>query len=116
VDSVLGEDRRARDRLAEAAGADERDVVLPLRPKDATDLAQEPVDAVPDAALPELAERREIAPDLRRVDVRVIGHLLRGDALLAHLPGLREDLQVAAEPGCNSDRQAVRDACLRRGL
>jgi hypothetical protein len=32
VDAVLGEDRRAGNRLTKAAGADERDVVLALRP------------------------------------------------------------------------------------
>ena len=56
VDPVLGEDRRARDRLAEAAGADEGDVVLPLRPQDLADLAEQRVDVVADAALAELAE------------------------------------------------------------
>src|SRR5918912_898518 len=38
VDPVLGEDRRAADRLAEAAGADERDVVLTLSAEDLADL------------------------------------------------------------------------------
>jgi hypothetical protein len=56
VDPVLGEDRRAGDRLAEAAGADERDVVLPLCAKDLADLSEQAVDAVADAALAELAE------------------------------------------------------------
>src|SRR5512132_483945 len=50
VDPVLREDRRARDRLAEPAGADERDVVLPLRPQDLPDLPQQRVDVVADAA------------------------------------------------------------------
>ena len=80
VDAVLGEDRGARDRLAEAARADERDVVLALRPEDLADLAEQRVDVVADAALAELAERRQVAADLRRVDVRVLGDLLRGDA------------------------------------
>ena len=40
VEAVVGEDRRARDRLAEAAGAEERDVVLALRPEDLADLAR----------------------------------------------------------------------------
>ena len=58
---MLGEDRRARDRLAQAPGADERDVVLPLRAEDPPDLAQQSVDAVADPAL-ELPERGEVAP------------------------------------------------------
>ena len=76
VDSVLGEDRRARDRLAEAAGADERDVVLALRPKDLPDLTEQRVDVVTDTALAELPEGREVAADLRGVDVGVLRDLL----------------------------------------
>src|SRR5581483_478219 len=77
VDPVLGEDRGARDRLAEPAGADERDVVLTLRPQDLPDLVEKAVDVVADPSLAELPERREIAPDLRRIDVRVVRDLLR---------------------------------------
>ena len=52
---------------------------------------------VADAALAELPEGGEVAPDLRRVDVRVLGDLLRGDPRLPHLPGLRQHLEVAGE-------------------
>jgi len=45
LDPVLGEDRRARDCLAEPAGADQRDVVLPLRPQDLADLAEQRLEA-----------------------------------------------------------------------
>src|SRR4051812_49498328 len=79
---MLGEDGRARDRLSEAAGADQGDVVLALRPEDLADLAEERIDVVADPALAEFPERRKVAPDLSRVDVRVVGYLLRGDALL----------------------------------
>ncbi len=41
VDPVLGEDRGRRDRLAEPAGADERDVVLALRPQDLPDRVEQ---------------------------------------------------------------------------
>src|SRR5207248_4174665 len=82
VDPVLGEDRGARDRLAEPAGPHERDVVLTLRAQDLADLAEEAVDAVADAALPELSEAGQIATDLGRVDVGVVRDLLRGDPLL----------------------------------
>src|SRR5205823_10102073 len=64
VDAVLLDDRRARDRLAESAGADQRDVVLALRAQDLPDLAEQAVDAVADPALAELAEAREITTDL----------------------------------------------------
>src|SRR5262245_10667021 len=52
VDPVLGEDRRADDCLAEAAGPDERDVVLALGPQDLADLGEQAVDRVADAPLP----------------------------------------------------------------
>ena len=65
------------------------------------------VDPVADAALAELAEAREVAADLGRVDVRVLGELLRGDRLLAHLAGLDQDLQVARQPRRDSEREAV---------
>src|SRR5204863_4934633 len=107
VDPVLREDRRRRDRLAEAAGADERDVVLPLGSQDLADLAEEALDVVAHSALPELAEGRQVAPDLRRVDVRVVRDLLRRDAVLAHLLRLGQNLQVAAETGGDSDRHPL---------
>src|SRR5262249_61464656 len=82
-DPVLAEDRRAGDRLAEPACADEGDVVLALGAEDLPDLAEQPVDRVADAPLAELAEVRKVTADLRRVDVRVVGDLLRRDAVLA---------------------------------
>ena len=93
---------------AEVAGAEQRDVVLAGGPQDLADLRDERVDVVADAALAELAEAREVAADLRRVDVRVVAELLGGDRLLAHLLGLREDLQVAREPRGDAERQALR--------
>ena len=107
VDPVLGEDRRAGDRLSQTPGADECDVVLPLRAKNLPDLPEQRVDVVTDASLAELPERREISPDLGRVDVRVVGDLLRGDPLLAHLLRLRQHLQVAREASRNADGQPI---------
>jgi hypothetical protein len=37
---MLGEDRRARNRLAEPTGPDQCDVVLPLSPENLPDLAE----------------------------------------------------------------------------
>ncbi len=65
------------------------------------------LDAVADAALAELAEAREVAADLGRVDVRVLGQLLRGDRLLAHLPGLDQHLQIARQPRGDAQREAL---------
>jgi hypothetical protein len=114
---VLGEDRRARNRLAEPAGPDQRDVVLTLRAEDLADLAEQGVDVVADAALAELAEGGKVTPDLRRVDVGVVRDLLGGDALLAHLLRLGEHLEVPAQACRNPYRQAIGHAnSLCRGL
>ena len=83
----------------------ERDVVLARRAQDAADLGDQRVDVVADAALAELAEGREVAPDLRRVDVRVLGDVLRRDGAATHLLGLRQHLQVARETRRNADRE-----------
>src|SRR5581483_3566683 len=81
---------------------------LTLRPQDLADLVQQRLDVVTDAALAELSERGEIAPDLRRIDVRVLRDLLRGDALLSHLARLRQHLEVPREAGCDADREPIR--------
>jgi polysaccharide pyruvyl transferase CsaB len=67
--------------------------------------------------LAELAEGGQVAPDLRRVDVRVVRDLLRGDALLAHLPRLRQDLEVTTQSRGDANRQPIRhvhSSCRRR--
>jgi hypothetical protein len=102
--------------LSRTAGADQRDVVLTLGAEDLAYLGQKRVDVVADAALAELAEGRQVAPNLRRVDVRVVGDLLRGDALLPHLPRLREHLQVPRKPGGDPDCQPFVGARLRWSL
>src|SRR5207249_9444643 len=61
IDAGLGEDRRACDRLAEPPGADQGDVVLPLRPEDLPDLPEERVDVVAHPTLAELPERGQVA-------------------------------------------------------
>src|SRR5436305_10423405 len=104
---VVGEDVRAGDRLAEVAGAEQRDVVLARGAQDLADLRHQRVDVVAHAALAELAEARQVAPDLGGVDVRVVGELLGGDRLLPHLLRLGEDLEVTREPGCNAQRQPL---------
>jgi hypothetical protein len=88
--------------------------VLALRPEDLADLREQRVDVVADAALAELAESRQVAPDLRRVDVRVVGDLLRGDPLLSHLLCLRQHLEVPAQARRDSDRQPIRHHCSSR--
>ena len=99
-------------------GADQRDVVLAGGAQDLADLRDERLDVVADAALAELAEARQVAADLGRVDVRVVRELLRGDRLLAHLLGLREHLQVARQARRHAERQplARRPAAVALGL
>ena len=75
--------------------------------QDLADLRHQRLDAVADAALAELAEAGEVAADLGRVDVRVLGQLLRGDRLAAHLAGLDQHLQVAREAGGDAKREAL---------
>jgi hypothetical protein len=107
VEPVIGEDRRAGNRLSQPARAEERDVVLALRPQDLPDLGDEAVDVVADAPLAELAEGGEVAADLRRVDVGLLADFLGGDALLPHLARLGEDSQILGEPRRDADRQAI---------
>ena len=107
-EAVVGEDVGAGDRLAEVAGAEQRDVVLARGPQDLADLARPASrSVVADAALAELAEPGEVAADLGRVDVRVLGELLRGDRLLAHLAGLGQHLEVAREARRDAEREAL---------
>ena len=106
-EAVVGEDVGAGDRLAEVAGAEQGDVVLARGAQDLADLGDQRVDVVADAALAELAEAGEVAADLGRVDVGVVGELLRGDRVLAHLPGLGQDLEVAREPRRDAEREPV---------
>src|SRR6185437_15342964 len=105
--AVVGEDFRGGDRLAEVARADERDVVLAGRAQDLAYLRDERLDVVAHAALAELAEARQVTADLGRVDVRVVGELLRGDRLLAHLLRLREHLQVAGQARRDAEREPL---------
>ena len=112
--AVVGKDVGARDRLPEVACAEERDVVLVGRAQDLADLRDERVDVVADTSLAELPEARQVAPDLGRVDVRVVGQLLGGDRLLAHLLGLRQHLQVARQARRDAERQPLASAASRR--
>ena len=76
AEAVVGEDVGGGDRRAQVAGSEQRDVVLSRGPKDLADLGHKRVDVVAHAALAELSEPREIAPDLRGVHMCVVGELL----------------------------------------
>jgi hypothetical protein len=83
------------------------DVVLPRGPQDLANLRDERLDVVAHPPLAELAEARQVTPYLGGVDVRVVGEFLRGDRLLAHLPGLREHLQVARQARGDAKREPI---------
>src|SRR4029078_4407883 len=100
--------RSAATGAPEPSRPDQRDVVLSLRAQDLPDLLEERIGPIADAPLAEPSECREGAPDLRRVDVRVLGDLLRRDPLLAHLPRLREHLEVPVQARRDSDRETFR--------
>src|SRR5918911_635559 len=104
--TVVGPDVRGRDRLAEVAGAEQRDVVLAAGPQDLADLGDQRDHVVAHAALAELPEAGQVAADLRGVHVRVVRELLRGDRVLAHLLRLGQDLEVARQPRRHAERQA----------
>ena len=87
-EAVVGEDVRRRDRRAEVTGAEQSDVVLTRGAQDLADLRHQRINVVAHTSLAELPESRQVAPDLGRVDVGVVGELLRGDRLLAHLARL----------------------------
>ena len=75
--------------------------------EDLADLRDQRLDVVADPALAELAEAGEVAADLGRVDVGVLGELLRGDRVAAHLARLGQHLQVAREARGDAQREAV---------
>ena len=113
LEAVVGEDLRPRDRLAQVAGAEQGDVVAAGGAQDLADLRDERVDVVAHAALAELAEAGQIPADLRRVDVRVVRELLRGDGVLAHLLRLGEDLEIARKTRSDPERQALLGSVLK---
>ena len=91
-----------RDRRAEVARTDEREPVHVVGAEDALDPVDQRADVVADAALAERAEVREVAPDLRGVDVRELAEPRRGDRRLPVLAQLDEHVEV--------QRQALDDA------
>jgi hypothetical protein len=81
--------------------------MLSGRAQDLADLFDQGVDVVSDPAFSELSEARQISADLRRVHPGVFRDGLRRDARLAHLLGLRQDLQVARQPRGNAKSQSI---------
>ena len=105
---MISEDVGGTDRLAEVAGAEERDVLLRTGLKNLANFVGERIDVVSNAALAELAEAREITANLRAVNARVLRELLRRERLTARLLCLRQDLEIAREACSDAQRKLSR--------
>src|SRR2546429_6225576 len=86
------------ERAADAARAHQHDAVVAAQAQDVADAGGELGDGIPQAALTERAEEREVLPHLRGGRAAAPGELGRGDAGLALGVELLEDPQVQREP------------------
>src|SRR5262245_29189929 len=77
VEAVVPEARVVREREAQVAGAEDHHLQLPVEAQDLAEVAPQILDVVAHAADPELAEMREILPDLRRVEAELLGEPAR---------------------------------------
>src|SRR5262249_16323264 len=90
----LPEPRIVGQGQAEVAGAHDRDPKLSIETENLPQVAAEILDVVADAPDAELAEVRQVLPDLRRIEVELFGEGLRGDGLHASGVELVEAAQV----------------------
>ncbi len=79
-EAFLPEPRIVGERESEIAGAEDRDAHGAIEPEDHPQVALELLDVVADAAHAELAEVREVLPNLRGVQMELLGQRLRRDA------------------------------------
>ena len=79
LEPVVAEPAVVGERQAEVAGADDRDADAAVEPEDLPQVAPQLLDVVADAADAELAEIGQVLPDLRGVQVELLGQRLRGD-------------------------------------
>ena len=86
---MVGKNVCLSDRETESACSDQDDVVLSCGAQNRADLTNQRVDVVANAALAKGAEAREIAPDLRRIDMGVLADLMRGNRSTTGLLRLR---------------------------
>src|SRR5439155_14066987 len=85
-------------RQTEIARADDGDTQLASEAENLSKMPLEIADVVADAADAELAEIREVLPDLRRVEVKLLGEGLRRDRLDAGVFERRETPQIDRQP------------------
>ena len=98
LEAFLPEARIVGERQAEVAGAHDGDAQPAIEAEDLPQVAAQLLDVVADAADAELAEVREVLPDLRGVEMELLGERLRGDRLHAGGVELVEAPQVHGEP------------------
>ena len=78
LEPFIAEPRIVREREPEVAGAHDRHPDGLVDAENLAQVAPQLLDVVADAADPELAEVREILPNLRRVEVKLLGERPRG--------------------------------------
>src|SRR5262249_40949276 len=95
-ETFLPEARIVGEREPEVAGAHDRDAQLAVETEDLPQVALQIADVIADAADAELAEVREVFPDLRGVEVKLFGERLRRDRADA---GVFESVEAAQVHG-----------------
>ena len=103
------------EREAEVAGAHDGDADAAVQPEDLPQVPPQLLDVVADAADAELAEIRQVLPDLRGIQVELLGQRLRRDRAHAHASSaLRQRrytdrrLVVSSDTGSACARDAAR--------
>ena len=91
-EAFLPESRIVGEREPEVAGAEDRDAHRPIESEDRPQVPLQLLDVVADAADAELAEVRQVLPNLGGVELELLGQRLRGDRLDA---GRVERVQAA---------------------
>src|SRR5262249_50549607 len=77
LEAVVSEAGVIRERETEIAGAHDRDAHPAIEPEDLPEMAPQFLDVVADPADPQLAEVRKVLPDLRGVEVKLLGERVR---------------------------------------
>ncbi len=84
LEPVLAEAGVIGKREAEVAGAHDRHTDVAIETEDLLQVPPQLLDVVPDAAYAELAEVRQVLPNLRRIQLELLGKRLRRNRADAH--------------------------------
>ncbi len=107
LEPVLAEAGVIGKREAEVAGTHDRHTDVAIETEDLLQVPPQLLDVVPDAAYAELAEVRQVLPNLRRIQLELLGKRLRRNRADAHRIEGRQRAQI--------HRQAI-GGQLRHGL